>query len=155
MYLEQDTYCRRSSFGGPGAAKLLSANCHLLRVEHFDKGVPFDESLWKKPREVPAITGALMAFKKREFEKLGGFSAQYIYGHYEDADLSLRWAANGGQVAIHPFLRMVHLEGQGSNSRGDVFRGASTVNRYLFTATHRDQLNGARETLAQPLRRAS
>ena len=133
MHLEHDTYCRRTSFNG---ARDNSAHCDLIRVEHLDKGVPFNESLWKKPREVLAITGALMAFKKEGFEKLGGFSTRYVYGHYEDADLSLRWAARIGKVMIHPLLRIVHLEGQGSKYRGESYRGASMVNRYFFTARY-------------------
>ncbi len=34
------------------------------------------------------------------FEKVSGFSTRYIYGHYEDADLSLRWKASVGPVMI-------------------------------------------------------
>ena len=139
MYLEHDTYCRRNSFGGSKVMNSLPGSCDLIRVEHFDKGVPFDESQWKKPHEVPAITGALMAFNKNQFEKLGGFSTRYIYGHYEDADLSLRWNDSIGEVAVHPLLRIVHLEGQGSKTRGDLYRGASLINRYLFTAQYQDR----------------
>jgi GT2 family glycosyltransferase len=79
-----------------------------------------------------------MAFEKVGFEKLGGFSTHYIYGHYEDADLSLRWAAEVGSVCVHPRIRLVHLEGQGSRARGEEYRGASMANRYFFTAAHGD-----------------
>ena len=89
MYLDRDTACRARGMGrapGPGEASAVD----LLRVEHFDKGVPFEEELWRRPKAVPAVTGAVMAFARRPFEQLGGFSTRYFYGHYEDADLCFR-----------------------------------------------------------------
>jgi GT2 family glycosyltransferase len=136
MYLERDEFVRRNSLNrveGPGAP---APHCGLLRVEHFDKGVPFEERRWQKAQPVPAISGAVMAFDGKLFERLGGFSTRYIYGHYEDADLSLRWAEEIGPVAVHPRLRLTHLEGQGSTARGAQYRGAAIANRYFFTARH-------------------
>ena len=134
MYVDRDTYARgnalntaRSGAGGPVS---------LLRVEHFDKGVPFDAARWTRARRVPAITGAVMAFRRAGFEALEGFSTHYVYGHYEDADLSLRWSQQIGPVMIDPQLRLVHLEGQGSRARGDQYRGAAMVNRYFFSSRH-------------------
>ena len=135
MYLDRDTAFRRQGLGrapGPGEASAVD----LLRVEHFDKGVPFEEASWRRPKAVPAVTGAVMAFARRPFERLGGFSTRYIYGHYEDADLSLRWAAEGGTVAVDPLLRLVHLEGQGSKPKGEQYRAAAVFNRHLFTLRH-------------------
>jgi GT2 family glycosyltransferase len=136
MYLEQDVFVRRNSLNrveGPG---VVTPQCSLLRVEHYDKGVPFEERLWQAPKDVPAITGAVMAFDKRQFQKIAGFSTRYIYGHYEDADLSLRWGREVGSVAIHPLIRLVHLEGQGSRARGEQYRGAAIANRHFFSARH-------------------
>jgi GT2 family glycosyltransferase len=134
MYIEHDSFFHCPSFNK--TARIAGASIGLARVEHFDKGVPFEEARWKRPRVVPAITGALMAFRKKYFEKLGGFSTRYIYGHYEDADLSLRWAEAHGPVVIDPGLRLVHLEGQGSRVRGAQYRGAAMANRYLFSLAH-------------------
>jgi GT2 family glycosyltransferase len=136
MYLEEDTFFRRNALNRIDSPDSAPPHCKLLRVEHYDKGVPFVASEWQDARPVPAITGALMAFAKAPFERIGGFSTRYIYGHYEDADLSLRWGESNGPVAVHPRLRLVHLEGQGSRARGQQFRGASIVNRHLFTAHH-------------------
>ncbi|MGJ4927604.1 galactosyltransferase-related protein [Bradyrhizobium sp. HKCCYLS2038] len=141
MYMENDAFVRRNSLNRNDNA-LIAPYGQLVRVEHFDKGVPFVEADWQKPRVVPAITGAVMVFERAGFEKLGGFSTRYIYGHYEDADLSLRWTANVGQVCIHPRIRLVHLEGQGSRARGEEYRGASMSNRYFFTAAHGAYLGG-------------
>ena len=138
MYIERDSFFRCPSFDGP--ARLAGTSIELARVEHFDKGVPFEEARWKEAKVVPAITGALMVFRRPYFEKLGGFSTRYIYGHYEDADLSLRWADAHGPVVIDPGLRLVHLEGQGSRARGEQYRGAAMTNRYLFSITHQAAL---------------
>ena len=135
MYFEQDVFIRG---GGPGLADQDAppVSVKLARVEHFDKGVPFDANRWRRPTVVPAISGAVMAFERRAFEKIGGFSTRYIYGHYEDADLSLRWAREIGPVAIDPDLRLIHLEGQGSRAKGEQYRGAQLVNRHLFSSRY-------------------
>jgi GT2 family glycosyltransferase len=149
MYLEEDTFFRRNALNRVDGPDAVPPSGKLLRVEHYDKGVPFVERDWQKARPVPAITGAVMAFARAPFEKLGGFSTRYVYGHYEDADLSLRWGQDIGPVAIHPGLRLVHLEGQGSRARGEQFRGAALVNRYLFTERHAGFFAGHRDRLAK------
>ena len=88
--------------------------------------------------------------RKNLFEKIGGFSTQYVYGHYEDADLSLRWAENIGPVAVHPQIRLIHLEGQGSKVRGQEFRGAAIANRYFFSAQFGELFAEDRPMLPQP-----
>ena len=77
-----------------------------------------------------------MAFRRPLFDKIGGFSTRYIYAHYEDVDLSLRWAQVNGPVVVDPDLRMIHLEGQGTHSKAPQFRGAQILNRYLFSLRH-------------------
>jgi GT2 family glycosyltransferase len=147
MFMETDAFVRRNSLNRNDNA-LIAPYSRLIRVEHFDKGVPFIEEDWQRPKVVPAITGAVMVFERDGFERLGGFSTQYIYGHYEDADLSLRWAANVGSVCVHPRIRLVHLEGQGSRARGEEYRGASISNRYFFTAAHSDYFDSHLSTAA-------
>ena len=98
MYVASDSFIRRNSLNRLGEGNTTSAATKLLRIEHYDKGVPFNADEWATSgKQIPAVTGAVMAFEKAPFEKLGGFSTRYIYGHYEDADLSLRW----GQSARH------------------------------------------------------
>ncbi len=150
MYIAGDTFVRRNSLNRTDGASSSPPYCRLLRVEHFDKSVPFDDREWEKPKTVPAVSGALMAFEKSWFEKIGGFSTQYVYGHYEDADLSLRWAENIGPVAVHPQIRLIHLEGQGSKVRGQEFRGAAIANRYFFSAQFGELFAEDRPVLPQP-----
>lgn len=132
MYMEHDVFMRSPTYSMSAGGK-NETHAELVRVEHFDKSAPFDQSKWGQPVIVPAISGAVMAFRRPLFEKIGGFSTRYIYGHYEDADLSLRWAQENGPVVVDPELRFVHLEGQGSKARGDHYHGAKLANRYLFS----------------------
>ena len=150
MYLMADTFVRRNSLNRLGEGSATRPVTRLLRVEHYDKAVPFDAEKWTSPKEVPAVTGAAMAFRKQQFEKLSGFSTRYIYGHYEDADLSLRWGHSGGSVAVHPHIRLVHLEGQGSRARGEEYRGAAIVNRHFFSLQHGDYFDHHRTKLTKP-----
>ena len=105
----------------------------LLRVEHYGKGAPPDFAAFRRPRPVPAITGAFMSADRAWFERLGGFSEQYVFGHYEDADLCLRAWQEGGQVWLHD-LPFWHLEGKGS-TRLPQHEGGSMINRWHFTQT--------------------
>jgi GT2 family glycosyltransferase len=123
MYFETDTGI---SFGG----NVISER-RLLRVEHYDKGTPAEAAKLMATRAVPAVTGALMVVRRPWYERLAGFSPDFVFGHYEDADLCLRSFAAGEPV----FLRNVpfwHLEGRGS-TRLPVHEGGSLVNRWLFT----------------------
>ena len=61
MFIENDAFVRRNSLNRIDNTS-LAPHGRLLRVEHFDKGVPFDEKQWQKPKVVPAITGAVMVF---------------------------------------------------------------------------------------------
>ncbi len=105
----------------------------LLRVEHYGKGAPPDYPALRRPRAVPAVTGAFMSASRPWFERLGGFSEEYVYGHYEDADLCLKAWQAGGQVWLHD-LPFWHLEGKGS-TRLPAHEGGSLINRWHFTRT--------------------
>ena len=105
----------------------------LLRVEHYGKGAPTWATRFTTPRPVPAVTGAFMSVDRGWYEKLGGFTEEYVFGHYEDADLCLKSIQAGTVPWIHD-IRLWHLEGQGSH-RLPVHEGGSLVNRWLFTNT--------------------
>ena len=102
----------------------------MARVEHYGKGAPDWASDFTRPRPVPAVTGAFISSDAAWFEKLGGFCEDYVFGHYEDADLCLKSFVNGVPVWLHD-LKLWHLEGKGSTRR-PVHEGGSIVNRWLF-----------------------
>ena len=150
MYVTADTFVRRNSLNRLDGGSATAPVTKLLRVEHFDKALPFDPEKWTSAKRVPAVTGAAMAFTKSRFEKLGGFSTRYVYGHYEDADLSLRWGDSAGTVKVQPQFRLVHLEGQGSRARGEEYRGAAIVNRHFFSLKHGDYFEHHQSKLSRP-----
>jgi GT2 family glycosyltransferase len=103
----------------------------MLRVEHYGKGAPAGTTAFLEPRRLPATSGAFISIDRSWFESLGGFSLDYVFGHYEDADLCLKSFKAGKPVWLQniPFW---HLEGKGSTRR-PVHEGGSTVNRWHFT----------------------
>ena len=105
----------------------------LCRVEHYGKGAPSESRQFTRPRPVPAVTGAFISIDRPWFERLGGFTEDFIYGHYEDADLCLKSLTRGVAPWLHD-IRMWHLEGKGS-TRQLPHQGGSLVNRWLFTET--------------------
>lgn len=105
----------------------------LLRTEHYGKGAPPGASPYTRARPVPAVTGAFISVERAWFERLGGFTEDFIFGHYEDADLCLKSLENGTPPWLHE-MRLWHLEGKGS-TRLPAHEGGSLVNRWLFTRT--------------------
>ncbi|WP_157900875.1 glycosyltransferase family 2 protein [Mycobacterium terramassiliense] len=108
-----------------------ATRCEMLRVEHYGKGAPPQTNRFLVSRPVPAVTGAFMSVEREWFESLGGFSAEYIYGQYEDADLCLKSFSAGKPAWLH-CLPFVHFEGKGSTYR-PAFGGGRLVNRWHFT----------------------
>lgn len=104
----------------------------LLRVEHYGKGAPAGNDRFLRPRPVPAVTGAFISLDRGWFEKLEGFSVDYVFGHYEDADLALKSIEAGTAPWLHD-IRLWHLEGKGS-TRLPVHEGGSLVNRWVFSS---------------------
>lgn len=130
MYLDRDTGL---SLSGPAIRQRP-----MLRVEHYGKGAPGNAVEFLGSRPVSAVSGAFMSVERDWFERLGGFSEDYIFGHYEDADLCLRSLDQGVVPWVHD-LEFWHLEGKGS-TRLPHHEGASTVNRWLFTGRWHDRV---------------
>jgi GT2 family glycosyltransferase len=103
----------------------------MCRTEHYGKGAPAGFAEFNRPRPVPAVTGAFISVERAWYEQLGGFTEDFIFGHYEDADLCLKSLANGTAPWIHD-IRLWHLEGKGSTRRPH-HEGGSLVNRWLFS----------------------
>jgi GT2 family glycosyltransferase len=125
MYFEVDK--------GPAREGDRTVEWQLIRVEHYGKGAPPDTARFLCSRQVPAVTGAFISCDRSWFEKLEGFTEDYVFGHYEDADLCLKSIQAGTPPWIHN-LKMWHLEGKGS-TRLPVHEGGSLINRWLFSAT--------------------
>jgi GT2 family glycosyltransferase len=104
----------------------------LCRTEHYGKGAPAGFPGFNRPRPVPAVTGAFISIERGWYEQLGGFTEDFIFGHYEDADLCLKSIARSVAPWIHD-IRLWHLEGKGSTRRPP-HEGGSMVNRWVFSS---------------------
>ncbi len=105
----------------------------VVRTEHYGKGAPAWAEQFVRPRPVPAITGAFISSDRAWYEALGGFTEDYVFGHYEDVDLCLK-SLQQGTIAWQHDLRLWHLEGKGS-TRLPPHEGGSIVNSWLFSKT--------------------
>jgi GT2 family glycosyltransferase len=124
MYFEIDT--------GLSLARGSPAPARMCRTEHYGKGSPPSFLEFNRARPVPAVTGAFMSMERGWYERLGGFTEDFIFGHYEDADLCLKSLAQGTAPWIQD-IRLWHLEGKGSTRRPH-HEGGSLVNRWLFSS---------------------
>lgn len=143
MYFERDT--------APNFTQNACTETAILRVEHYGKGAPPEAAEYLRPRAVPAVTGAFISADRAWFESLGGFNQDYIFGHYEDADLCLKSFVAGRASWLQPGT-LWHLEGKGSH-RQPQHEGGAIVNRWLFTKNwdglvKRDLLGPAPKKLA-------
>lgn len=121
----------------------------VVRTEHYGKGAPTQAHEFLVPRPVPAVTGAFMSMDRAWFEFLGGFSPEFIFGHYEDGDLCLRSLEAGRPAWIHN-LPFWHLESKGSTHQ-PMHDGGRLVNRWNLTSRWGEfvkvELNGQRPRL--------
>jgi hypothetical protein len=124
MYFELDTGVLLDRRG--------SQRLNLVRVEHYGKGAPPSVSSFTASRPVPAISGAFISSDRKWYERLGGFTEDFVFGHYEDADLCLKSLMSDQFPWMHD-LRLWHLEGKGSIRR-PVHEGGSLINRWLFSS---------------------
>jgi GT2 family glycosyltransferase len=105
----------------------------MVRVEHYGKGAPSWASEYVASRPVPAVSDAFLSIDRGWFEQLGGFSEDYVFGDYEDADLCLKSLQGGVPAWLHD-NRMWHLEGRGAQLAPQN-QGGALVNRWHFART--------------------
>ena len=72
---------------------------------------------------MPSITGACLAMRRSDFDRLGGWDTGYLIGDFEDSDLCLKLRSDGLKVAYLPSVQLTHLERQSFKLLGqDEFR---------------------------------
>jgi Glycosyl transferase family 2 len=62
-----------------------------------------------EPHEVPFICGCLMAFRREDFEAVGGFDAGLVRWGSEDAEIGLHLWRHGRASVVVPKARVAHL----------------------------------------------
>ncbi len=101
---------------------------------HFYKGMPGDYGPAQHPRDVPGVTGACLVTLRDTFERVGGYTEDYVIGDYEDSDLCLKIRRLGLQIAYEPAACLYHFERRSIRRSQDYMRGvASQYNSWLHT----------------------
>jgi hypothetical protein len=81
---------------------------------------------------VPGVTGATLVIKREVYEKIGGFSEDFVIGDYEDSDLCLKIRKAGLQIRYVPQAELYHFERRSIQQHAGYMRGvASELNRWL------------------------
>jgi GT2 family glycosyltransferase len=140
LYYADGSVMHEGMFFEPDRKLTVMCRAPVWTVEHYRKG--FADTASAEVRPVPALTGALMLLDRKLFEAMQGFDGEFIYGHYEDADLCLRVRQAGGRALLDPRLAYWHYEGMGSAKRPE-HGGSHLYNRWRFSLRWGGELEGA------------
>jgi O-antigen biosynthesis protein len=80
-----------------------------LGPHHIYVGLPGDSPLVLEPRDYQVVTGAALAVRRVEFERLGRFDDAFL-NSFEDVDLCLKVRRGGGRVRYVPDSVAYHWE---------------------------------------------
>ena len=120
---------------------------------HFNKGMPGDYAPAQRAREVPGVTGACLVSRRETYERVGGFTEDYVIGDYEDSDLCLKIRRLGLQIAYEPAACLYHFERRSIRRSQDYMRGvASQYNSWLHTQRWEDDISGLMTDRSAPIR---
>jgi GT2 family glycosyltransferase len=113
-------------------------------LTHSLKGLHRSFAGANERRAVPSLSGACLLIERALYEDLGGFSADYVKGGYEDAELCMRIHEREMETWYVPEVELFHLEGRSYvPSSTDM---SSRFNGWLF-----DQRWGSRvEQISKP-----
>ena len=108
---------------------------------HFYKGMPGRYPPAQVARDVPGVTGACLVTLRETYERVGGYSEDYVIGDYEDSDICLKIRRLGLQIAYEPAACLYHFERRSIGRSQDYTRGvASQYNSWLHTQRWDDDI---------------
>lgn len=97
-----------------GAGWFTNADCTGPIVDYFENRAITSEKLYRSDLSYLATSGFIMP--KILFDKIGGFDESYDPTCFEDTDLSLAVNHEGFQTVYCPYLNIMHLPHQTTNS---------------------------------------
>lgn len=108
---------------------------------HFYKGMPGRYPPAQLTRHVPGVTGACLVTRREIYDRVGGYTEDYVIGDYEDSDLCLKIRQLGLQIAYEPAACLYHFERRSIQRSNDYMRGvASQYNAWLHTQRWNDDI---------------
>ncbi len=79
--------------------------------------------------------------RRETYERVGGYTEDYVIGDYEDSDLCLKIRRLGLQIAYEPAACLYHFERRSIRRSQDYMRGvASQYNSWLHTQRWEDDI---------------
>lgn len=102
---------------------------------NYGRGEDPRDSRFNYLRDVDYCSGAALMVRRDLFERLGGFSEEYVPAYYEDADLCMGVRSLGYRVVYQPRSEVIHFEGVTSGT--DLSSGTKKyqqINRPKFQA---------------------
>jgi len=83
--------------------------------------------------DILACSGSLMLMSRDTFNRLNGFSEDFIYAHFEDVDLCMRARQQNIPIMIWEDITFFHAEGGGTVAPYHLGGTTGHVNRLLFS----------------------
>ena len=88
-----------------------------LGPHHVFVGLSGDTPIVLEQRDCQVVTGASLAIRRSEFERLGGFDVAF-HNSFEDVDLCLKVRRDGGRVVYVPSSLAYHFESMSEGRLG-------------------------------------
>lgn len=103
-------------------------------------------------RDADYVSGAALMIGRELFDAVGGLSAEFAPGYYEDTDLCFKVRAAGRRVVVQPAASVLHHEGAsaGTDVEGDGMKRFQKINHRRFLDKWRDVLAGHALTAHDP-----
>jgi len=99
--------------------------------EHYGMGQN-DSEEFHESKDVRYVTGALIAFQRRDLERLGGFDEEYWPAYYEETDLCRRLLKEGRRIRYVADAIAYHYESPGLEKLSPKFVRTSYRSRMRF-----------------------
>lgn len=102
-------------------------------TDHLGRG-EVDRGQYDEVRDVPYVTGAALAIRRRAWEVLGGLDIGYWPAYFEECELCWRARAAGYRVIVEPRAVLRHHEA--ASTRGE----QESLPETFYRAYHRNRL---------------
>lgn len=112
---------------------------------HPQMGLDPEFDAYRETSAVPAVTGACMAVRRVDLDRVGGWDTGYLIGDFEDSDLCLKLRDLGYQIGYIPSVQLTHLERQSFKLLGESdFRSQVVLFNAVRHQTHWAHVIGGR-----------